>query len=243
VNASVSANADSRYDAPVSEPRDRHDDPPAIAVAVIEDDRATREGMRLLLSATPGFRCVGAWGSVEESRAARPESEPQVLLLDVRLPGLSGPEALPQLRERWPGTMIVMLTSMEDEGTVVEALSNGAVGYVLKRTPPARILEAVQETVEGGSPMSPEIARRVVTLFGRRGAPRSATVAAPEARLSGQETRLLALLAEGHGYHSAAEALGISVNTVRKHIRNLYEKLEVHTRSEAVGKAMRGGLI
>jgi DNA-binding NarL/FixJ family response regulator len=211
-----------------------------IEVAVIEDDRATRDGLRLLLSATPGFRCLAAWGSVEEAKASRAAAAPDVLLLDVRLPGLSGPEALPQLRQRWPRAQVVMLTSMEDEGTVVEALANGAVGYVLKRTPPARILEAIRETAAGGSPMSPEIARRVVGLFrARSGAPRETV----DARLSPQETRLLALLAEGHGYQSAGDALGVSVNTVRKHIRNLYEKLEVHTRSEAVGKAMRGGLI
>lgn len=211
-----------------------------IQVAVIEDDRSTREGLRLLLSATPGFQCVAAWSSVEASRSSRPAADPHVLLLDVRLPGLSGPEALPQLRERWPGTLVVMLTSLEDERTVVEALANGAVGYILKRTPPARILEAVRETAEGGSPMSPEIARRVVGLFRARAGTPPPT---PEDRLTPQETRLLALLAEGHGYQSAGDALGITVNTVRKHIRNLYEKLEVHTRSEAVGKALRGGLI
>jgi DNA-binding NarL/FixJ family response regulator len=211
-----------------------------LKVAVIEDDRATRDGLRLLLTATPGFLAVGAWGSVEEAKTSRPDGEPEVLLLDVRLPGLSGPEALPQLRSRWPRTLVLMLTSMEDEATVVEALANGAVGYILKRTPPARILEAIRETADGGSPMSPEIARRVVGLFRTRGAaPRDSV----DARLTAQETRLLALLAEGHGYESAGAALGVSINTVRKHIRNLYEKLEVHTRSEAVGKAMRGGLI
>lgn len=225
-------------------------DPPAdatmpereIRVAVIEDDRPTREGLKLLLTATPGFACAGAWGSVEEARAVGRNARPDVLLLDVRLPGLSGPEGIPDLRAAWPEALVVMLTSMEDETTVVEALAAGAVGYVLKRTPPARILEAVRETAEGGSPMSPEIARRVVALFQRTsGAVRPA--ATPTAALSPQEKRLLALLADGHSYHSAAEALGISVNTVRKHIRNLYEKLQVHTRSEAVGKALRGGLI
>lgn len=215
-----------------------------IQVAVIEDDRGTREGMRLLLSATPGFACAATWGSVEEARGSGRSVAPDVLLLDVRLPGLSGPEALPQLRARWPGALVLMLTSLEDEGTVVEALSNGAVGYILKRTPPARILEAIGEAMEGGSPMSPEIARRVVALFQRPGGPRRPGPGSGGGdELTPQERRLLALLAEGHGYQSAGEALGISVNTVRKHIRNLYEKLEVHTRSEAVGKALRGGLI
>lgn len=216
--------------------------PRDVRVAVIEDDRPTREGLKLLLQATPGFVLVGAWGSVEEARAVGGAAAPEVLLLDVRLPGLSGPEGIPDLRALWPEAQVMMLTSMEDEATVVDALANGAVGYVLKRTPPARILEAVRETAEGGSPMSPEIARRVVSLF-RSGAPARPAAAAGDAVLSPQERRLLALLADGHSYQSAAEALAISVNTVRKHIRNLYEKLQVHTRSEAVGKALRGGLI
>lgn len=216
-----------------------------IRVAVIEDDRATREGLRLLLSATPGFVCPAAWGSVEEAKASGRTVSPDVLLLDVRLPGLSGPEALPHLRQRWPEALVLMLTSLEDEGTVVEALSNGAVGYVLKRTPPAQILEAVREAVDGGSPMSPEIARRVVTLFHSGSPARRMRGSDSDTRseLTEQERRLLALLAEGHGYQSAGEALGVSVNTVRKHIRNLYAKLEVHTRSEAVGKGLRRGLI
>jgi DNA-binding NarL/FixJ family response regulator len=113
----------------------------------------------------------------------------------------------------------------------------------LKKTPPARVLEAIREAHEGGSPMSPEIARRVVDLFRRAGGAVRPAAEGGESELSPQEKRLLALLADGHSYQSAAETLGISVNTVRKHIRNLYEKLQVHTRSEAVGKAMRRGLI
>jgi DNA-binding NarL/FixJ family response regulator len=227
-----------------------------IRVAVIEDDRSTRDGLKLLLGATPGFACAGAWGSVEEAFAAGARAAaggagaglaaaaPEVLLLDVRLPGLSGPEAIPGLRARWPATLVLMLTSLEDENVVVEALANGAVGYVLKRTPPARLLEAIAEVAAGGSPMSPEVARRVVGLFQRAGGvPRHAAESDGAAELSPQERRLLALLADGHSYQTAAGELGISVNTVRKHIRNLYEKLQVHTRGAAVGKAMRRRLI
>ena len=214
-----------------------------IRVALIEDDRATREGMKLLVGATPGFALAGAWGSVEEARAVGGSAKPEVLLLDVRLPGLSGAEAVGELARLWSGVLVVMLTSLEDEATVVEALSNGAVGYVLKRTPPAKILDAIREVAEGGSPMSPEIARRVVGLLGRPGGASRAGAAAAEVSLTEQERRLLRLLADGHSYLSAADALGISVNTVRNHIRSLYEKLQVHTRSEAVGKALRGGVI
>jgi DNA-binding NarL/FixJ family response regulator len=136
-----------------------------------------------------------------------------------------------------------MLTSMEDEATVVEALSNGAVGYVSKRTPPGKILDAVREVAEGGSPMSPEIARRVVGLFSRPGGSPRRGAESAEVALTDQEKRLLRLLSDGHSYKSAADELEISVNTVRNHIRSLYEKLQVHTRSEAVGKALRGGVI
>lgn len=216
-------------------------DRPEIRVALIEDDRATREGFRLLLAGTPGYSCVGAWGSVEEARVAAARAEaPDVVLLDVRLPGIDGASAVGEFRARWPTALVLMLTSLDDEGTVLEALCNGAVGYILKRTAPARILEAISEATQGGSPMSPEIARRVVGLF-QRGAPLRPTVT--PITLSPRESQLLGLLAEGHGYQSAADALGIGLNTVRKHIRSLYEKLEVHTRGEAVGKAMRAGLI
>jgi DNA-binding NarL/FixJ family response regulator len=214
-----------------------------IGVAVIEDDRATREGLKLLLAGTPGFTALGAWSSVEEACAVARIDEPDVLLLDVRLPGISGAAGIPRLRERWPATQVLMLTSLEDESVVIEALANGAVGYVLKRTPPARLLEAIAETAGGGSPMSPEIARRVVTIFQRTGTMPSRAHGAEDTGLTTQERRLLALLADGHSYTSAGAALGVSVNTVRKHIRNLYEKLQVHTRSEAVGKAMRQRLI
>jgi DNA-binding NarL/FixJ family response regulator len=131
-----------------------------------------------------------------------------------------------------------MLTVYSDEQSIFESICNGAVGYLLKKTPAARLLEAIREAAAGGAPMSPEIARKVVTLFRK-----TPTVERPAEELTAQELRLLQLLAEGHSYQAAAERLGISVNTVRSYIRNIYEKLHVHSKSEAVSKALRSGLI
>lgn len=212
-----------------------------VRVALIEDDRRTREGYAYILDSTPGFRCVGSWGSVEEA-LRRPTTERQteatdVLLLDIELPGMSGTEGLPHLTKRFPGATVLMLTVFEDEQRIFEALCNGAQGYLLKNAAPGRILDAIREADSGGSPMSPEIARKVVQLF-RRVAPRR-----DDLGLTPREVRLLALLAEGHSYQSAADEMIVSVNTVRKYIRSIYDKLHVHSKSAAVTRALRAGLI
>lgn len=209
-----------------------------IRVALVEDDRRLREGMSVLVEMSPGFRLLGAFGSIEEALASRLDPAPEVLLLDIHLPGLQGSEGVVPLSAKWPGSVAVMLTVFEEEDHIFTSLCNGAVGYLLKRTPPARILEAVREAHGGGSPMSPEIARKVIHLFRKTPAPVRLDVT-----LSPQETRLLALIAEGASYQAAGDKLFVSINTVRKHIRNIYEKLQVHTKSEAVNKAMRAGMI
>lgn len=209
-----------------------------IRVALIEDDPRFRDGLGVLVGGTPGYRLVGSFGSVEEA-LARPLAEPpDVLLLDIHLPGMWGSEGVRLLSQKWPGSQTLMLTVFEEEDHVFTSLCNGATGYLLKRTPPARLLEAVREAHGGGSPMTPEIARKVLHLF--RKVPVPAKV---EASLSPQELRLLALIAEGASYQAAGDRLFISINTVRRHIRGIYEKLQVHTKSEAVSKAMRAGLI
>lgn len=209
-----------------------------IKVALIEDDPRFREGLGVLVGGTPGFALVGSFGSVEEALARNLAAPPDVLLLDIHLPGMWGSEGVRPLTEKWPGCLALMLTVFEEEDHVFTSLCNGAAGYLLKRTPPARLLEAVREAHGGGSPMSPEIARKVLHLFRKMPPPTQI-----EANLSPQETRLLALIAEGASYQSAGERLYISINTVRRHIRSIYEKLQVHTKSEAVSKAMRAGLI
>jgi DNA-binding NarL/FixJ family response regulator len=210
----------------------------AIRVLIIEDDRMTRDGLRVLVDGTPGYRCLGAYGSLESVAVARLGEKPEVVLLDIQLPGESGTEGVGRLRERWPEANVLMLTAFDDEDKVFASLCNGATGYLLKRTPPAQILEAIRESHHGGAPMSPEIARQVVERYRRSPAP-----VALECALTPHELRLLRLLAEGCNYQSAGQQVGVTINTVRNHIRSIYEKLQVHTKSAAVSKAMRAGLL
>jgi DNA-binding NarL/FixJ family response regulator len=213
-----------------------------IRVVLVEDDRRLREALRALLDGTPGTRCLAAFGSAEETLAWRAPEAPQVFLLDIALPGRSGSEAVPELLARWPGSAAVMLTVFEEEDRIFEALCNGAVGYILKRAPRLRLLEAIREVREGGSPMSPEIARKAIRELQRQG--RSRLPLPPDtASLTPQDVRLLRLLAEGHGYQDAASEMGVSINTVRNHIRRIYEKLSVHSRAEAVAKGLRAELV
>ncbi|HET8647375.1 MAG TPA: response regulator transcription factor [Vicinamibacteria bacterium] len=208
-----------------------------IRVGLVEDDAPTRDGLRWLIGSTDGFACVGAFGSVEAALAGLAAEPPDVLLLDIHLPGMLGSEAVPLLRQRFPRTQIVMLTVYAAEDKVFESLRSGACGYVLKKTPPLELMQAVRDAHAGGSPMSSEIARKVIDLL-RRTPP-----AAADCELTPQESRLLKLLSEGYSYQGAAGQMNVSVNTVRNYVRSVYEKLQVNTRSEAVGKALRGGLI
>jgi len=151
---------------------------------------------------------------------------------------MSGVDGVRVVRDRFPDTRVLMLTVYEEEELVFDSIRNGASGYLLKKTPPRQIVEAVRQAVEGGSPLSPEIARRMVEHFRKTGGPSRSD---PE--LTGQERELLRLLAEGHSYQTAAERLEISINTVRDHVRSLYDKLHVHSKSQAVSTALRRGLI
>lgn len=209
-----------------------------ILTVIVEDDRATREGLGLLINGTPGYRCIGSYRSVEEALRPGSSEQPDVLLLDIHLPGMLGSEGVPVFKERYPGLQILMLTIYTEQDLVFESICNGACGYLLKKTPPAKLLEAIREAYEGGAPMSPEIARKVVTLFQKTGPP-----AKLDGELTPQEVRLLNLLAEGYSYQTAADQLNISVNTARNYIRSIYEKLHVHSKSEAVSKALRSRLI
>jgi DNA-binding NarL/FixJ family response regulator len=207
-------------------------------VLVVEDDRAAREGLQALIDGTPGFACVAACRSVEEALKVRAPEPPDVILLDVELPGMSGAQGVRPLRERFHPAPIVMLTVFEEQERVFESICNGASGYLLKKTPPAKLLESIAEVRNGGAPMSPEIARQVVRLFQQVAPPVDV-----EHHLTPQETRLVALLAEGYSYQGAADRMHVSVNTVRNYIRFIYDKLHVHTKSEAVSKAIKARLI
>jgi len=209
-----------------------------LLVAIVEDDPTTRDGLATLIGGTPGYQCVARYGSVEELLRSGPPSRTDVLLLDVNLPGMSGTEGVRRVRERYPAIEVVMLTVYAEDDKIFESICNGAVGYLLKKTPPVRLLDAIREAADGGAPMSPEIARKVVTLFRK-----TPVVNDQTEPLTPQELKLLQLLSDGHSYQAAAERLDITVNTVRSYIRNVYDKLHVHSKSEAVGKALRSGLI
>lgn len=209
-----------------------------LTALVIEDQRDIREGLRVLIDGTPGYRCTGAFGSIEDALTRASSDPPQVILLDIGLPGLSGLEGIPLLRARYPKTAILILTIYEDDDRIFHALCAGAAGYLLKKTPPARLLESLREAVEGGAPMSLEVASKVIALFRQFHPPERA-----DYNLSPHEIRLLKLLSEGHNYKTAAAKLSLSVNTVSFHMRSIYEKLHVHSKSEAVAKALRSGIV
>jgi len=209
-----------------------------LRIAVIEDLRSLREGYRVLIDGTHGFVCSGAFRSMEEALDQIGPSVPDVVLVDIGLPGMSGIEGIRILKERYPDLILITLTVYDDEERVFDALCAGASGYLLKKTPPARLLECVREAVTGGAPMSPEIARRVVDLFREIRPPQRA-----DYQLTPHETKLLKLLVEGHNYKTAAAELGVTFNTVCFHIKQIYSKLQVHSKSEAVSKALRHRLI
>ena len=209
-----------------------------IRVAIVEDDRATRDGLAMLINGTPGYVCVGAFPSVEEALRLIGQRLPEVLLLDIQLPGMPGSEGVRVFREKFPRLEVVMLTVLAEQEKVFESICSGACGYLLKETPPAKLLEAIREARNGGAPMSPEIARKVVKLFQQTGPQEKF-----DHQITPQEARLLKLLAQGYSYSRAAEQLKISVNTVRDYIRSIYDKLHVHSKSEAVSKALRNRLI
>lgn len=209
-----------------------------IKVAIIEDRREIREGLGTLISFTDGFECVGKYGSMEEALARIKHNVPDLVLSDIGLPGMNGIEGIRILKENYPQLVILMLSVYEDDERIFDALCAGAVGYLLKKTPPTKLLDSLREAMAGGAPMSPEVARRVITLF--------RDVRPPERvdyDLSPHEIRLLKLLVEGHSYKTAAAELGVSVNTISFHLKNIYEKLQVHSKSEAVAKALQHRLI
>jgi DNA-binding NarL/FixJ family response regulator len=209
-----------------------------IRAAIVEDQRVTREGLRALLEASDGLVCSGAWGSMEEALDTELQPPPDVVLLDLGLPGMSGIDGIAALRKRCPETALVVLTVYEDNDRVFRALCAGATGYLLKNTPPAKLLEGIREAVSGGSPMSPEIARLVVELFRKFHPPERA-----QYNLTPHELRLLKLLVEGHSYKTAAAELGVTINTIAFHIQNIYGKLQVHSKSEAVARALNENLL
>jgi DNA-binding NarL/FixJ family response regulator len=211
---------------------------PTIRVAIVEDRREIREGLAMIINGTPGFRCSGSYRSMEEALERIGGELPDVVLNDIGLPGMSGIEGIRILKERHPDLVVLMLTVYDDDDRIFEALCAGASGYLLKKTPPARLLESLREAVAGGAPMSPEVASRVIGLF-REFRPPDST----KCELTPHETRLLRLFVDGHNYKTAAAELGVTVHTISFHLRSIYEKLQVHSKSEAVAKAIKSRLV
>jgi DNA-binding NarL/FixJ family response regulator len=210
----------------------------ALTVAIIEDQPQIRKGLEILINGTPGYRSTGTFGSMEEALRRLFHPGPRLVLVDIGLPGMSGIDGIPLLRERCPETTVLVLTVYDDDDRIFGAICAGASGYLLKKTPPAKLLESLSEAAEGGAPMSPEVARRVISLFSRLRPPRKA-----DYDLTPHEVRLLQLLAEGHNYKTAAAELNVSTNTVAFHMKHVYEKLHVHSKSEAVAKALRNQIV
>ena len=192
----------------------------------------------MLVNGTPGFQCASSYRTMEDALAGIAGNRPDVILTDIGLPGMSGIDGIRVFRDRFPDLPILALTVYDNDEQVFDALCAGATGYLLKNTPPARLLDSLREAVSGGAPMSPEVARRVIHLFREFRPPERSNY-----HLTTQESELLRLLVEGHHYKTAADHLGVSVNTVSFHLKNIYVKLQVHSKTEAVAKALRERLV
>jgi DNA-binding NarL/FixJ family response regulator len=205
-----------------------------IHVAVVEDDPEIRQLLRILLDGSPGYACALTFASAEEALTPIIEYRPDVVLMDIGLPGISGIEAVSTLTQAWSGAVVLMLTVQMDDESVFQSLCGGASGYLLKETPPAELLLSISEAHQGGAPMSSSIARRVIRSFVQPKIP---------SPLSEREQEVLVLICDGETYRGIAEAMCISTNTVKAHIKHIYDKLHVHSRAEVVRKALREGLI
>ncbi len=201
-----------------------------IAVAIVEDIREIREGLKILINLSDNFCCEHVYATAEQALTQLPQNKPDVVLMDINLPGISGIECVKQLKALCPDTQFIMSTVYEDDDSIFESLKAGATGYLLKKTVPARILEAITEVYDGGSPMSTQIARRVIASFQKQDGIDASDI------LTVREKEILKNLSEGLRYKEIAAKLKISVETVRSHTRRVYEKLHVQSRTEALNK-------
>ncbi len=205
-----------------------------IRVMVVEDDDAIRNGLHLLIDGSEGYSCVASCRTAEEALEILPGLLPDVVLMDINLPGMSGIECIICIKNSWPELQVMMLTVFDNSEEIFKSLSAGATGYLLKKTPPAKLLEAIRELASGGSPMSGEIARKVVQTFAR---PVFHSVSSVS--LTPREEEILNYLSKGFLYKEIASELYISIETVRTHVRKIYQKLQVRTRTEALLKCIK----
>jgi RNA polymerase sigma factor (sigma-70 family) len=208
-----------------------------IAISIVEDNDKLRATLARVIDRTDGFRCVSEYANAEDALADLPKIKPDVVLMDINLPGLNGVECVRQLKKLLPQIQVMMLTVYEDTENIFNALAAGANGYMLKRTPAKELIEALREVQRGGSPMTTHIARKVVQSFQKSAGAQQ--VANELSELSEREQQVLDLLAQGLIYKEIGEKLGISYETVHTYIRRIYEKLQVRTRTEAVAKFLR----
>jgi DNA-binding NarL/FixJ family response regulator len=207
-----------------------------ITVCIVEDDSGLRETITAFIDGTIGFKCLGAFSTAEEALSAIPALQPAVVLMDINLPGMNGIQCVQRLRDKMPKLQVIMLTVYENTDRIFQALSAGACGYLLKNTPPEKLLEAMRDVCSGGSPMSSHIARKVVQAF--QPAARSTPLIE---HLAPREQEVLALLSRGCPYKQIAAEMDLHIGTVRTYIRRIYEKLHVNCRTEAVVKYLDAG--
>ena len=205
-----------------------------IDVSIVEDDNEVRETLALIIEGSDGFSCNYTYADCESALIGIPKNLPDIVLMDIQLPGKSGIEGIQILKRKLPNLDVIMLTVQEDDQSVFESLKAGACGYLLKNTEPDRILESIKEVISGGSPMSSAIARKVIGSFHTN---------LQDSPLSVRETEVLTKLCEGKNYKVIADSLFVSGNTVRMHIKNIYKKMHVHSRGEAVKKAIDERLV
>jgi DNA-binding NarL/FixJ family response regulator len=210
----------------------------SITFSIVDDDSDLRDSIIRYLTVKGGFVCAGQYGRAQDALANLPAEKPSVVLMDIKMKGMDGIECVRRLKEKMPDILIIMLTVFEDEDLIFDALMAGATGYLLKRQPPEQLLEAVHELLAGGSPMSATIARKVVKLL-QRSAGVSKSTSGVRLLLSDRQREMLELLAFGEPYKAIADKMGLSIHTVRGYIRRIYEKLQVHSRTEAVAKYLR----
>ena len=205
-----------------------------LTVGIVEDDAVIRSSLSRLVGEAPGFKCVKACATGEDALRSFPEIKPQIVLMDVHLPGMSGIECTRHLKKILPATQVVILTVYEDSDSIFQALKSGASGYLLKRCEPEEVLHALEDAAEGGAPMTSQIARKVVQSFRE-----SAEGADLAVNLTSRENEILSLLSRGYANKEIADKLAITVPTVRTHLRHIYEKLHVRSRTEAIVKYLQ----
>jgi DNA-binding NarL/FixJ family response regulator len=205
-----------------------------ISVSIVDDEKKLCESIAAFLNGSPGFRCVSIYGSAETALQRLPADQPDVVLMDINMAGMNGIECARRLKALNPRIQILMLTVYDDTDQIFKALAAGATGYLLKRHDPEELLQAIRDVQDGGSPMSNSIARKVVASFQK-----ADLIGEKENQLSAREQAVLDCLARGLPYKQIGDELGISINTIRTHLRHIYEKLHVQSRTEAVAKYLR----